>query len=223
MLIWSRSGICSLWGKKTYREAASRTLAAHPSRFDHAVEVRIILSTSKNTYTTSIMHTSRLIVLTLMFSCSLLLVCCTHLGNPALEDVNNFMTLKKGLDSKESIYAKFGQPADVIYSNVSASTSVWTYVRSDMHPNGWSYVPYVGLLAGGTNQETTKAFFSFDGAGHFVEVHTGKDSSYVNGLGGLGGMIAGRSRNQVQRVQDEMNRMGKPFDHKQAVRLGEVR
>ncbi len=56
------------------------------------------------------------------------------------------------------------------------------------------------------------AFFSFDGAGRFVEVHTSKDTNYVNSLGGIGSAIAGRSRNQVQRVHNEMGGMGKPFD-----------
>lgn len=168
-------------------------------------------------------ETPRQHLLLIMFFCLLALAGCTHLGNPGLEDVNNFMTLRKGIDNKETIYAKFGQPADVVYPNGTASSSTWVYVRSDMHPNGWSYVPYVGILAGGTTQETMKAIFSFDIAGRFVDVHTGKDSSYVNGLAGVGGLIAGRSRNQVQRVHEEMDRLGKPFDHKLAVRFGDVR
>lgn len=64
---------------------------------------------------------------------------------------------------------------------------------------------------------------SFDEKGHFVEVHTSKDTTYVNNLGEIGTSIAGRSRTQVQRVHDEMNRMGKPFDLKLARNVGEVR
>ena len=154
---------------------------------------------------------------------SLLITACTHLGNPGLDDVNNFMTLKKGTDTKESIYAKFGQPADVVYDTGTSGPSRWTYVKSDSHPNGWSFVPYVGILAGGQNQDTTKAFFSFDAGSHFVDVHTSKDSTYVNNLGEIGTAIAGRSRNQVQRVHDEMDQMGKPFDLKLARNVGEVR
>lgn len=169
------------------------------------------------------MRSSRLILAPLIFISSLFLTCCTHLGNPALENVNNFMALKKGIDTKETVFAKFGQPADVVYSKDAGASSTWVYVKSDIHPNGWSYVPYVGILAGGSTQDTTKAFFSFDNAGRFVEIHAGRDSNYVNGLKGIGGMIAGQSRNQVQRVEDEMKRMGKPFDHKLAVQLGEVR
>ena len=162
-------------------------------------------------------------VLTAFLLCWPFVVSCTHLGNPGLDDVNNFMTLKKGVDTKESIYAKFGQPADVNYANSTTGSSTWTYVKSDSHPNGWSFVPYVGIVAGGQNQDTTKALFSFDAGGRFVEVHTSKDSTYVNNLGEIGTAIAGRSRNQVQRVHDEMDRMGKPFDLKLARNVGEVR
>ena len=91
------------------------------------------------------MRSSRLILAPLILSSSLFLACCTHLGNPALEDVNNFMALKKGIDTKETVFAKFGQPADVVYSKDAGASSTWVYVKSDIHPNGWSYVPYGNL------------------------------------------------------------------------------
>jgi hypothetical protein len=146
-------------------------------------------------------------------------------GDKSLEDFGNYVSLKEGQTTKGEVYERFGQPVDVTYQGVvPSSPSTWTYVKADMHVNGWSYVPYVGVLAGGASEENMTAWFSFDAKGKYAAVKTVKDTSYTNHWVGLTRDVYRRSKDpKAPRVQAEMERIGKPFNKKYAKNFGERR
>src|SRR5947209_7846341 len=87
---------------------------------------------------------------------ALALSACVTYGNKGLDDPRKYLNLREGKSTKHDVYAVFGQPQDVDYSDDQAR-SMWTYFKVEAPPNAWSYVPYLGLIAGGTNEESTKA------------------------------------------------------------------
>lgn len=150
---------------------------------------------------------------------------CATVGSKNLEDIGNYVSLKEGQSTKADVFDRFGQPADVVYTGtVAASPSKWTYIKADMHINGWTYVPYVGVLAGGTSEEHMIATFQFDQKGLYSGVKTLRDSSYTNHWLGLTRDSYRRSKDpKAPRVAEEMTRIGKPFNKKHAKNLGERR
>ena len=123
---------------------------------------------------------------------------------------------KKALEERVAI---FGQPHEVDYSQDGAQ-SVWTYYKIETSMNAWSYVPYLGLIAGGTNEEKTQVYFFFDSGGKLFRMQTGKASDSINNWVGIAKETSHRRqearRAAVARVEQEMQRMGKPFDRKRA-------
>lgn len=150
---------------------------------------------------------------------------CASVGSKSLEDFGNYVSLKEGISTKADVFDRFGQPADVVYSGqVAASPSKWIYVKADMHVNGWAYVPYVGLLAGGVSEENMTAIFQFDQKGLFNKVNTARDTSYTNSWVGITRDTYRRHKDpKAPRVAEEMARIGRPFDKKHAKNLGERR
>jgi hypothetical protein len=117
----------------------------------------------------------------------------------------------------------FGQPHNVEYSEDELQ-SLWTYYKVEASLNAWSYVPYIGLLAGGTNMDTTKAYFFFDVDGRLIRVQTNKTSDSENEWVGLARAISRTNRDtQAVRVEQEMRKLGKPFDKKLAKSVATVR
>ena len=79
--------------------------------------------------------------------------CATNIGNKNMIDVGRFMNLEKNVSTKKDVYTEFGQPHDVNY--IANDESFWTYYYSKMQMNGATFVPFIGLVAGGSNTDTT--------------------------------------------------------------------
>ena len=89
---------------------------------------------------------------------------------------------------------------------------------------GWSYVPYVGLLAGGSNEDITKVYFFFDSKQRLLRTQTNKKSDSENSWAGMARMASPGDRDdRAQHVAAEMTKIGKPFDAKLAHRVKFVR
>ncbi len=131
--------------------------------------------------------------------------------------------MREGKSTKQDIYSTFGQPQDVDYAADNAQ-SLWTYFKVQTSPNGWSYVPYVGLLAGGTNEEITKVFFFFDEKQRLIRTQTSKREDSENSWAGIARVASqGNRDDRAKHVEQEMARIGKPFDAKAAHRVKFVR
>jgi len=101
---------------------------------------------------------------------------------------------------------------------------MWTYFKVETSPNAWSYVPYIGIIAGGTNEDTTKVYFFFDAEQRLIRTQTNKSSDSENSWVGMARVMSQGNRDaRAERVSAEMAKIGKPFDKKAAHRVKFVR
>ena len=147
---------------------------------------------------------------------------CTTMGNKKLDDVSNYLTLREQQSTKADVYGNFGQPHDV--RGMDSGSVVWVYYKIHTRPSAWSYVPFVGMVAGGDARESTFAYFAFDSTGVLQKVHSKTGTDYQNMWAGLGRAIYRASdKTQGQRVHEEMDRLGRPFDEKIAKSVSALR
>jgi rRNA pseudouridine-1189 N-methylase Emg1 (Nep1/Mra1 family) len=94
---------------------------------------------------------------------------------------------------------------------------MWTYFKVESSPNAWSYVPYLGIIAGGTNEDITKVYFFFDSTGRLIRTQANKKSDSENSWVGIGRIASQGNRDErAAHVAAEMRKIDKPFDEKTA-------
>lgn len=142
----------------------------------------------------------------------LLSACTTIRGNDEVVRVENFLKVHVGTSSKLDVYDVFGQPHDVLYGE--SGTSVWWYFQVQVSPHGATFVPLIGLFAGGGNQDKTEATFRFDDDGTLSDIATSREATYENMWAGIGAAIGDYTGDLAARVEAEMSHLGKPFDPK---------
>lgn len=140
------------------------------------------------------------------------LTACADLqvGNEAANDFGRYTQLQKGSTTKAEVYELFGQPSDVTYN--SDGSSEWDAVSMKMRTAGATYIPFVGLLAGGSRQDIRVATFQFNARGRFKSVKTTEHSVYSNQwemLARAGGSVRSPS---FERVEKEMQKLGLDYD-----------
>jgi len=146
----------------------------------------------------------------------LLLAGCQTYGNKTVDDPKKYLSLREGVSTKRDVYGVFDQPQDVDYSN-DKTRSMWTYFKVESSPTAWSYVPYISLIAGGTNEDTTKAYFFFDSDDRLIRTQADKKSDSTNEWVGMARMMSqGNRDDKAVHVSQEMAKIGKPFDQKLA-------
>ena len=161
----------------------------------------------------------------LLLLTTLLLSNCATVGTKDLEKFEKYVTLVPGVSTKKDVYDKFGQPGDVQYAGQRPpAPCTWYYVKADMYVNGWSYVPYVGMIFGGTSENNMHARFLFDKRERYVSVKTETDSKYTNQWVELTRDVYRFAVDpKGPRVKQEMARIKRPFDKKFALNIAERR
>lgn len=116
----------------------------------------------------------------------------------------------ESITTKRGVHTHFGQPHDVVYTG-DESTWIYYYTKWTMH--GVTFVPFVGLLAGGGNYDNTVTAFHFDQDGLFQRVASDNSVNYVNMWEGLvRAPVKLLTEQQTDRVRKEMAHLGIPFD-----------
>lgn len=134
--------------------------------------------------------------------------CATNYGSQQVQNFGAYSELQKGETSKLEVHEKFGQPHDVDY--FPTGESVWTYFSVRMKMNAATFIPLVGLVAGGLDADTTTASFFFDMEDLFAKVETSTKSKYVNQWVGMAS--AASENDEMDRVSAEMEKYELPFD-----------
>ena len=146
--------------------------------------------------------------------CSLFSSCSSNYGNAAIKDFGRYANLEKNKTDKMKVYKSFGQPHNVTYSN---KNSQWSYYNTQASISGASFVPFVGLVAGGTNNKIFSADFFFNSKNILENYSTNEKGSYTNSWVGIGRGAASHLNNtQAERVELEMKNLGLPFDEAEA-------
>ena len=141
--------------------------------------------------------------------------CATNYGASQTQDFGRYLSVKEGESSKTDIFDTFGQPGDVNY--FENSESVWVYYAGSMTISGATYIPIVGLFAGGNNSNTQISKFYFDPDGILIKVETSSKTQYVNQWVGMGTVFS--SNDYVKRIENEMAKLELPFDQFKAIEI----
>lgn len=144
---------------------------------------------------------------------SIIGACATNHGTQAVNDFNQFMELKKGETTILEIYEEFGQPHHVIAPD-DQEMRVWSYFAIKRQMSAATLIPFVGLVAGGDNIDATTATFEFNEDDVLQNVSRTEQNKYANMWAALGDSLT--PTGQVALIEAEMERLGLPFDRKQA-------
>jgi outer membrane protein assembly factor BamE (lipoprotein component of BamABCDE complex) len=134
--------------------------------------------------------------------------CATNYGSQQVQNFGAYSELEKGETSKLEVYDKFGQPHDVDY--FPTGESVWTYFSVRMKASAATFIPFIGIVAGGADTDTTTASFFFDREDVFAKVETSTKSKYINQWVGMAS--AASENDEMDRVSAEMEKYELPFD-----------
>lgn len=157
------------------------------------------------------LHKTAAIVSLLFFV--FLTACASQQGNYETRKAHKFMNIKIGETDKFGIFETFGQPANVLYEGAE---STWQYANMDQNVSGWSFVPLVGLVAGGTSLNGEFVYFRFSGEGILVDVQSENFNEFVNSWEQVAkestASMQGKYDQITENVKDEMEGLGLPFD-----------
>jgi outer membrane protein assembly factor BamE (lipoprotein component of BamABCDE complex) len=106
----------------------------------------------------------------------LLLAGCASSGTMVTEQQAG--QFQDGVTTRAQVIAKLGQPNQATLS--SDGTRIDIYVHVTASADGATFIPVVGLLAGGANSKTNTATFTFDKEGLLKTVATSTGQARVN-------------------------------------------
>lgn len=102
----------------------------------------------------------------------LMLTSCATVGNRQLENPETAAKIKPGLTTKAEVRALAGEQSKTTFSDNGEET--WDYVLSKSQIRGASFIPIVGLFAGGADVQTYTLTVRFRPDGIVKEVGSGK-------------------------------------------------
>lgn len=110
-----------------------------------------------------------------VFLAAVLLSGCVSSGTKVTQtDISQF---KKGVTTEAEVVAKLGKPTGTSITSSGTKIDVYSYVHAAA--NAASYIPIVGLAAGGATGESTVVMFTFDANGVLKEYTATQSNSDV--------------------------------------------
>jgi hypothetical protein len=134
----------------------------------------------------------------------------TKMGNQAANDFGRYTQLEKGATTKAEVYEIFGHPADVNYKPDGSSD--WNIVSIQSQIAGATFIPFIGLLAGGNQQDIRVTTFQFDPQGKFQSVQTYEHRVYANQWASIARAVDSSGDPAFERVESEMLKLRLNFD-----------
>lgn len=89
-------------------------------------------------------------------------------------------SFKPGQTTKNEVFTALGQPTTQMRNADGTSMVIYTYLESRVR--GASFIPIVGIFAGGADSRTNQVVLSFDAEGKLVG-HSSSESAYGSGYG----------------------------------------
>ena len=116
-------------------------------------------------------------IMVLIISC-LMLISCTTVGNKEITDSSKTSQIIEGKTTKADVLALLGEPNHV--SNMLDGQEVWLYSYGRFTTRPATYIPIVGLFAGGGDMKTKSLSLIFDEKGILKKTSKGQ----IKGGGG---------------------------------------
>lgn len=109
---------------------------------------------------------------------ALMLIGCAHAGTRVTEDqVKRFVP---GKTTYTEVVKALGTPTSETFNVSGKRTAFYTYATASL--KGATFIPVIGLFAGGTNMKSTTASFEFDTHGVLLDYSTGQ-GAMSSGMG----------------------------------------
>lgn len=145
----------------------------------------------------------------------------TEHGARNLSDIGRYTSLKQGASTKKDVYISFGQPHDVQY--LDDKSSFWRYFQSKTSSNAATYIPLVGLVAGGIDSQTLISTIHFNADDLYIRVNTRDVKKTTNMWSAMSRSSDLRGQDKKsERVVAEMNKLKLPFDEHLAKYMSDV-
>jgi outer membrane protein assembly factor BamE (lipoprotein component of BamABCDE complex) len=97
---------------------------------------------------------------------------CTSVGNKQLLDLNLISQIKPDVSTQEDVTRLVGEPTKQTY--LDSGDTVWEYDLQQTQVRPASFIPLVGLVAGGANVQTHTLTVRFNKQGIVKEFGTGQ-------------------------------------------------
>jgi hypothetical protein len=156
----------------------------------------------------------------IVFLLSIALDGCSTLGNKAITEPSNFISIKAAETDKPAIFAKFGQPNDVYDQGTKKA---WRYLQTKTSPEPATFI--LGVLIWPllvfvqTENDISQTDFFFDDKNKLIDVISRKGERRM----GMIGMLETLSKENkaadelsVARIKSEMEEQKLPFNDKAA-------
>lgn len=143
-------------------------------------------------------------------------VSCAQQGNVQATNAASYSSFQKGVTTKKQVHSALGQPHDV---RKNGDGSRWTYYHVTTKMNGLGLIPVAGMFLPDSNTTSNIGHVYFDRKDRYASVNTKSSSEMQNSFASLG-RAADSFNNDTQhvRVREEMNKLGLPFDQKEALK-----
>lgn len=121
---------------------------------------------------------TRRIVSSLLAALALLAIQgCASSGNPKVADFNPTTQVEYGKTTKQEIHAMLGEPNGKKYGADGKEVWVYSYAQAQARPA--TFIPVVGLFAGGMDGSAKKLIFAFDRQGVLQKEGSGEAQSNI--------------------------------------------
>lgn len=129
--------------------------------------------------------------LSIILVCFLFLAACATSGNPKIRDQKSVANIQKGITTKQDLVEMFGQPQ--AKNKQKDGVEKWSYVYSEAKVKGATFIPIVGLFAGGATADVNTLEFEFD--------PNGVVSKYSVGEGNIDTQNFGKTKTNIETVE----------------------
>jgi outer membrane protein assembly factor BamE (lipoprotein component of BamABCDE complex) len=129
----------------------------------------------------------RMVVMVL--AAALLAAGCASAGNPKVAEFNPATQIEYGKTTKAEVRAMLGEPNGIKYG--ANGKEVWAYTYAQAQAKPATFIPIVGMFAGGFDSSAKKLVFVFDDKGVLQKEGSGE------------GQIQGGSRRQMKQFLKE--------------------
>ena len=101
---------------------------------------------------------------------------CVSSGNTLILDESRVSQVKEGL-TKDQVRNLIGEPEGMSTNN---KTEVWSYMHTEAQANAASFIPIVGLFAGGATGRSSSLILVFDADGKVQTINRSHGTNQIN-------------------------------------------
>jgi len=113
----------------------------------------------------------------ILFFCLVLMVGCATTGNVQISDPATVSKIEEGKTTKAEVRGLVGEPTKVNFD--TSKNEIWEYMYTKASAKPASFIPVVGIFAGGADMSGNTLTILFDKNGVVEKVGSGKTTGEV--------------------------------------------